>query len=205
MNDGIPVDSYEGEPYKCRLPSIWDFLATVRAIRVDDVVLAKADFSRDYRQIPVDPRDWLKQLFFLPQSGFMLDTRAIFGGRTCASMMQRTHQALAWAGINTSVAIDQTQLSLSSNPDHAAHRSCALYIDDALVAVHRACASSTWTNLLAVFTAANIQLSTTEGHVSPPSRSLRALGFDINLDQGTVAIPPHKMAEMLEFANLVLS
>ena len=119
--------------------------------------------------------------------------------------MQRTHHALAWAAINTSVDIDQAQLLLSSNPDLAARRACAPYIDDALVAVHRASADSTWSNLLAVFAAANVQLSTTEGHVSPPSRSLRALGFDIDLDKGTVAIPQHKMVEMLEFANLILS
>ena len=66
VNDGIPLDQYEGQPYRCRLPSIWDFLAHVWHIGLADAVIAKADFSRGYRQIPIDPADWLKQMFFLP-------------------------------------------------------------------------------------------------------------------------------------------
>ena len=111
VNDGIPADSYEGELYRCRLPSIWDFLAQVRAIGIEDAVIAKADFSRGYRQLPIDPGDWLKQMFYLPQLGYAMDTRAIFGGHPCCMMMQRMHQGLAWAGVNTSVDLDPTQLS----------------------------------------------------------------------------------------------
>ena len=32
VNDGILTDSYEGEPFRCRLPSIWDFLDMVRRL-----------------------------------------------------------------------------------------------------------------------------------------------------------------------------
>ena len=205
VNDGISTDTYEGEPFRCRLPSIWDFLAQVKEIGLEDAVIAKADFSRGYRQVPIDPGDWLKQMFQLPQLGFALDTRAVFGGRPCCSMMQRTHQALAWAGINTAVSIDQAELELSRNPLLSSHRSCSPYVDDSLLAAHRACSSSVWANLLAVFEATNIQLSTTEGHICPPSRSMRALGFDVDLDSVSVSIPRHKLDEMIEFVQMILS
>ena len=44
-NDGIPVDSYCGDPYKLRIPSIWDYVATLRDIGIENVMLAKADLS----------------------------------------------------------------------------------------------------------------------------------------------------------------
>ena len=180
-------------------------MAQIRHIGISDAVIAKADFSRGYRQLPIDPFDWLKQMFFLPDSGYHMDTRAIFGGRPCALIMQRTHQALAWAGVNVSVNIGQQQLSSSSSSDAAYARACSSYIDDSLFVAHRACADSAWENLLTVFAAANVKLSTTEGHVSPPSRAMRALGFDIDLDLGTISIPNHKLHEMLEFASFILA
>ena len=57
LNDGIRVDQYCGEDYRCRLPTIWDFVATLREIGLSDVYVAKSDLSRGYRQIPIDPRD----------------------------------------------------------------------------------------------------------------------------------------------------
>ena len=80
INDGIASDTYEGENYHCRLPTIWDYVAQIRKVGVADAVMAKADFSRGYRQIPTDPGDWLLQMFHLPRSGFYMDTREIFGG-----------------------------------------------------------------------------------------------------------------------------
>ena len=60
VNDGILSDSYEGELFQCRLPSIWEFLAQVNHIGLEDAVIAKADFIRGYRQLPIDPGDWVK-------------------------------------------------------------------------------------------------------------------------------------------------
>ena len=151
VNDGIPVDMYEGDIYRCCLPSIWDFVAHIRHIGIKDAVIAKADFSRGYRQIPVDPADWVKQMFHIPSKGFFMDTRAIFGGRPCSLMMQRTHQALAWAGTNTDVQVDDEELSTSVNKDLSLYRACTPYIDDSLQAAHKACAKSSLDNLLNVF------------------------------------------------------
>ena len=204
VNDGIPTDSYEGSTYRCRLPSIWDFIAQIRSIGIKDAVISKADFSRGYRQIPIDPSDWLKQMFHLPGKGYYMDTRAIFGGRPCALMMQRTHQGLAWISINTTTTIDESELLKSEDQNFASAKACSPYIDDSLQVAHRACAQSAWENLLSVFKATNVKLSTTEGHICPPSRSMRALGFDLDLDAGTVSLPIHKLHEMLEFTSHVL-
>ena len=204
VNDGIPTDSYEGSSYRCRLPSIWDFIAQIRSVGIDDAVISKADFSRGYRQIPIDPSDWPKQMFHLPGHGYFMDTRAIFGGRPCSSMMQRTHQGLAWVSTNTDVTVDESQLAQSLDKNRAKYRACSPYIDDSLQVAHRACAKSAWENLLTVFQASNIQLSSTEGHVCPPSRYMKALGFDLDLDAGTVSLPISKLHEMLDFVSQVL-
>ena len=143
-------------------------------------------------------------MFFLPELGYFIDTRAIFGGRPCSLFMQRTHQGLAWAATQTSVDIDQNQLALAIDKEKAYHRACSPYIDDSLQVAHRACANSYWQNLLNIFSAANIQLSTTEGHICPPSRVMTALGFVLDLDKGTVSLPQHKLFEMLDFAAYVL-
>ena len=202
VNDGIPVDQYEGEAYRCRLPSIWDFIAQIREIGLENAVIAKADFSRGYRQLPIDPSDWLLQMFHLPDRGYLMDTRAILGGRPCSLFMQRFHQALAWASMNTSVSLDK---SFSASTDPKQHyRACSPYIDDSLLAAHKACAASAWDNLLAVFSAANVQLSTTDDHICPPTRSMRALGFEIDLDAGTISIPVAKLEEMLAYAQNLL-
>ena len=86
----------------------------------------------------------------------------------------------------------------------ASYRANSPYIDDSLLVAHRACANSAWDNLHNVLSAANIKLSSTEGHVCPPTHCMRALGFDINLDEGTISLPQHKLQEMLEFAAYVL-
>ena len=206
VNDGIASDSYEGEPYHCHLPTIWDYIAHIRHIGLADAVIAKADFSRGYIQIPIDPGDWLLQMFHLPNHGYYLDTRAIFGGRPCSLMMQRTHQALAWAGVNTAVSINHDVMASSTNQQHSYYRANTPYIDDSLLVAHISCAdSSAWENILAVFKAANIQLSLTEGHVCPPSRKMRALGFDLDLNEGTISLPIHKLHEMLEFASYIMN
>ena len=57
VNDGISPETYCGEPYKVRLPSIWDYLALVREVGLKDAVLAKVDLSRGYRQLPICPAD----------------------------------------------------------------------------------------------------------------------------------------------------
>ena len=106
--------------------------------------------------------------------------------------------------MQTSISVDEDVLESCSSNGLQFYHSCSPYIDDSLLACHKACAASAWSNLLSVFSTANIHQSSTPGHVCPPSRSMQALGFDIDLDAGTVSIPSHKLQEMIEFAQLLL-
>ena len=132
-----------------------------------------------------------------------MDIRAIFGGCPCRGFMQRFDQALTWAAVNTSVDVEPSVASLTPSSSSPQFRACAPYIDDGLCVMHKACASSAWDNLLAVYKAANVKLSSTPGHISPPARILRALGFDVDCDSGTVAIPTHKVGEMVDLAKRI--
>jgi hypothetical protein len=205
VNNAIPEGVYGGEEYRVRLPSIWDFAAMLREVGLRDVRVGKADLSRGYRQLPVCPGDWTAQLFFVPGAGYVMDTRAIFGGRPCGLFMQRTNQALSWAAVGTMVTTDPDLTAKSHEPLHAAYRGITNYIDDALFTAHQACADSAWQNLLTVYDAANIQLSSTPGHVSPPGRQVRALGFDVDCDTGILSIPADKLQEMVSFAGALLN
>ena len=204
VNCGIPETSYCGEDYRVRLPTIWDYIAQLRYIGLDDVVIGKLDWARGFRQIPIDPRDWLLQMFSLPHIGLLMDTRAIFGGRTSGTFMQRFHQSLAYASMQFCVNIDEAELCKSVDKSKASYRSYCPYVDDGLVAMHRACASSYWSNLQSVYEATNVKLSLTPGHVSPPGRTLRALGFDVDCDAGTLSLPEPKLQEMLQFVDKFL-
>ena len=144
LNDGVQLNEYCGEPYRCKLPTIWDFIHSILEIGVEDVVVAKLDQSRGYRQIPIDPGDWSKQIFHLPDCGFLLDMRGIFGARLCGYFMQRENQGLGWATMATSVVVDEDEISKSTNVDKSENRSVTTYIDDSLTATHRACARSVW-------------------------------------------------------------
>ena len=204
-NDGIRSDSYCGEVYKLKLPTIWEFIASLRKIGLDDVMVAKADQSRGYRQIPVDPGDWLLQLFNVKGFGYLMDTRGIFGSRPCGMFMQRSNQAIAWTIVNTSVVVDGVEDLDAEIQSSSSMRCITTYIDDSLVAAHRACMSSVWSNVLGVHDAMNVTLSETEGHLSPPGRSVIALGFEVDCDAQTLSIPIQKLDEMLVLVSKMIS
>ena len=113
VNDGTSSEVYCGEPFKVKLPTIWDFLALVREVGLENAVLAKADLSRGYRQMPICPGNWQDQLLHVPHIGYLMDTRAIFGGRPCGGFMQRFNQAVTWAAVNTAISLELSP-SLSS-------------------------------------------------------------------------------------------
>ena len=192
LNDSIPDTT--GLPAKMRLPTIWDLLVHVKEIGKDDCLLAKIDWSRGYRQIPIDPRDALRQIFWLPQAGFLLDTKGVFGVKSMASIQQRTHQGVLAAAHSLTVEPDpKVVCHSSSNPSY---RATLPYIDDGLVAVHRSVAEQFWGNILTVFAALNVHTSTTPAHICAPARKMTALGFLVDLDAGTIEIPKVKMMEL---------
>ena len=186
---------------------MWDLLAHVPVIGLENVLLAKVDWARGYRQIPIDPADSLRQLFWLPQVGFVIDSKGIFGVKTMAPIQQYLHQAVLAAAHKLEVVVAPASSSSSSSPlrpgspvagtGGSAYRCTLPYIDDGLIILHKDVAASFWANVIAVFEAFNIKISATQAHVCPPARRITVLGFDIDLDQGTISIPQAKIEELV--------
>ena len=87
VNACIPKLLYEGAPYKLRLPTSLD-MADLILKYSKGTVLHKIDLSRAYRQLPVDPHDWL--LLGIGWQDSMYFDRAIpFGIRPGAMCCQR--------------------------------------------------------------------------------------------------------------------
>ena len=122
LNDSIPNTTNMGVEAKLRLPTIWDFLVHVAEIGADNCLLGKVDWSRGYRQIPIDPRDTLRQIFRLPQSGFLLDSKGVFGVKSMAAIQQRTHQGVLAATHKLTVVLDPDILSSGSSSASPTYR-----------------------------------------------------------------------------------
>ena len=180
LNDSISEELCLGSDDKLRLPSIWDLLAHIPVIGPDNALLAKVDWARGYRQIPIDPGDSLRQLFWLPQAGFMIDAKGIFGVKSMAAVQQHLHQAVLAVAHQLQVkplgqdqpAPEPHQLQTSGEPDQSAYRATLPYIDDGLLVMHKAVAEAFWRNIRAVFKVLNIKISETSSHICPPSQKI---------------------------------
>ena len=105
LNDSIVESICTGSQDRLRLPSVWDLLAHIPVIGIENAMLAKVDWARGYRQIPIDPADTLRQLFWLPQVGFVIDAKGIFGVKTMAPIQQYLHQAVLAAAHKLQVTL----------------------------------------------------------------------------------------------------
>ena len=207
LNDSIVESLCTGSDDRLRLPSVWDLLAHIPVIGLENVMLAKVDWARGYRQIPIDPADSLRQLFWLPQVGFVIDSKGIFGVKTMAPIQQHLHQAVLAAAHKLEVDLAPPSAPPAPSPpqsgapvvssEKSAYRCTLPYIDGGLMVLHRDVAASFWRNVLTVFKAFNIKISSTQSHICPPARQITALGFDIDLDQGTISIPQAKITELI--------
>ena len=109
VNDGIPRDSYLGEPFILRLPGT-DALVDLIRHYGPGCLLYKKDLSRAYRQLRVDPRDY-HLLGIRHNHQLYFDIAPPFGLRSAAMMCQRTTNAVTFMF-------------------HALGYSCTNYIDD---------------------------------------------------------------------------
>ena len=95
VNSFIPKFSYDGSPYKLRLPTTLD-LAELIAKEGRYCYLFKLDLSRAYRQQSCDPLDW-PLLGIEWKDKFYLDRRVPFGLRHSAMNCQRVTFAVCFA------------------------------------------------------------------------------------------------------------
>ena len=94
VNSGIPRDSYLGEDFHLRYPTV-DSLAELVRNEGRGCYMYKCDLSRAYRQIPVEPIDYAL-LGFRWRSKYYIDTRLPFGLASAAMACQRTTNAVAY-------------------------------------------------------------------------------------------------------------
>ena len=94
VNSGILRDSYLGEDFHLRYPTV-DSLAELVRNEGRGCYMYKCDLSRAYRQIPVEPIDYAL-LGFRWRSKYYIDTRLPFGLASAAMACQRTTKAVAY-------------------------------------------------------------------------------------------------------------
>lgn len=92
VNDGIPMDTYEGEPMQLQYKGIDDLIQRMVDLG-QGCLLYKADLHRAYRQLRLCPADYfLTGLHWREQ--WYIDMSIPFGLRTSAMACQRTTDAV---------------------------------------------------------------------------------------------------------------
>ena len=94
VNDGIPSDSYLGEPLVLPYLTIDDIVDAVVTLG-RGCHLYKGDLRKVYRQFPVDPKDY-PFLGYTWDNHFSFDTVLTMGLRSASMACQRSTSAVAW-------------------------------------------------------------------------------------------------------------
>lgn len=94
VNDGIPKDSFLDEPFHLPLPRSANFVDLIVA-KAPGCYLFKKNLKRTYRQIPVDPKDYIF-LGYRWKDLLYFDLVLPFGLRSATLACQRTTNAIAY-------------------------------------------------------------------------------------------------------------
>ena len=170
VNDGIPKESYLGDPFKLHYPTT-DNLIHLMNRHGAGCLLYKVDIKRCYRWIPVDPYDfhllglsWCNEFYF--------DTKIPFGVRTGAMAAQRTTNALMH--IYRNKGFDGVN-----------------YIDDIGSAECPAKANEGYEALVDLVQ--DLGFVVAKDKCSPPSTSMVFLGKTFDSDTMSISIPQKKL------------
>ena len=94
VNDGIPSDSFLGEPIALTYPTLDDIVDAIVAAE-PGCMIYKRDLRKAYRQFPIDPGDY-HLLGFTWNGVYYFDTVLAMGLRSAAMACQRSTSAAAW-------------------------------------------------------------------------------------------------------------
>ena len=175
VNSGIPRHTFQGESREYSLPSIADLITKVQ-LEGEGCFIWKADLSRAYRQLRIDPLD--TPLLAIKHRGYYyLDLCPSFGCRTSGGSCQRTTDAVVY------MMAKRGHFTLA-------------YVDD-FCGVERgyrdACTSySTFEQLTS-----DLGLALAPDKCTYPSTNVEWLGFEIDTKKMTVTIPAEKLAEVV--------
>lgn len=180
VNDGINIKSVFGRDTSYTLPTIGDLTNKIRDIGSHAWVW-KADLSRAYRQLRVDPLDApLLGLKFRDE--YYVDRCPSFGCRSSSGACQRTSMAVCYLMAKKGWFI-------------------LAFLDDfAGVQASKADAFQAYEDFLQLTAMLGLTLATDK--CSPPAKRLEWLGYDVNVTEMTLANPKEKLAQVLDEATL---
>lgn len=176
VNQGINISSILGRDSTYSLPSIQDLVVHVQQ-KGKDSWLWKADLSRAYRQLRVDPLD-TPLLALCHDKNTFLDLCPSFGCRSSSSSCQRMSAAVAYLMAkkgHTMLAYLDDYAGCEQTQEHAQQA-----YDD----------FKTLTNSLGLKLALD--------KCSAPATAIQWLGFDLDAPNMTLAIPSQKLNEVLD-------
>lgn len=180
VNNGIDITSIFGKDSTYVLPSISDLTAKV-VLFGRGSWLWKADLSRAYGQLRVDPLD-CPLLGLQVDHSYYIDLCPSFGCRSSSAACQRTSNALAYIMGKAGCAI------LAYLDDYA---SCAPDKTKALEDYN-----------LFISTTQELGLKLAQDKCQPPVTSLEWLGFTLDTEAMSLSIPKKKLKEVLSECQL---
>ena len=172
VNDGIPSDSYLGEPLVLRYPTI-DYIVDAVVTLGRGCHLYKRDLRKVYRQYPVDPKDY-PFLGYTWDNHFYFDTVLTMGLSSAAISCQRSTSAVAW------IASQQGRLGFN-------------YLDD-FIGVSPALTAHTDFQVLSDLLS-SLGLESPE-KLCPPSRVMTCLGVELGTEAITLSVNPDRLCEI---------
>ena len=205
INAYINPKVYRSVPWKLSLPTSATIIKRIIQVREkypdQRVMLFKVDMARWYRWLQVDPAA-LPYFAVMWQGKVFLDRCLSFGNRGSALAAQRFIWAVSWM-YRTQIPPHQGSYNAGFKCRCLAHCECGdncsdPYIDDVIAVSPEALAADNFSSFLALADHLGLRLSTTPGHISPPSTVCVALGLEYDTVANTVSLPQAKLSALVE-------
>lgn len=175
VNSGIDIDSFLGDNIRFTLPSILDLITKLQLIG-PGAFIWKADLSRAYRQLRIDPLD-VPLLGIKFRDQYYLDLCPAFGCRSSAAACQRMSSAVVYL------------------MGQAGYHSLA-YLDDFAGAYKDLQeAAEAYQHFFALADSLGLQLA--KSKCVAPTKNIEWLGYKVDTTAMTVSIPQQKMNEVI--------
>ena len=173
VNDGIPSDSFLGEPISLSYPTIDSFVDAVISLG-PGCLLYKRDLKKAYCQFPVDPKDY-HLLGYTWDYQFYFDTVLTMGLHSAALACQRSTSAVSW--------ISRQQ-----------GRSLFNYLDDFIGVSSPSTATSDFQALGDLLTSLGLQESSEKS--CSPSPVMICLGVQLDTNNFTLSVSSERLCEL---------
>lgn len=174
-NDGISIYDHFGKDISYSLPSISDLINKLQ-LQGPGSWVWKADLSRAYRQIRIDPLD-TPLLGFRVEDSYYIDLCPSFGCKSSSAACQRVANAVTY---------------LMGKNEHFV----LAYLDDyAGTHIHHLQALQGYTDFVALTKELGLKLASHK--CLPPCQRIEWLGFQVDTVQMTISIPKTKLEQVV--------